>query len=361
MDQHQDQRQTDAPRWALHVQREPIGLHDWFVLGGLTLLADRGEAEIRWIDRALPEEPGLWMEACDRLTGSTARVCLDLEDQGSLRSPRRRALADLVWKRSWHSSLPPDVRPLGLVTGVTSGLEPRLRLAAAVLQHRGSLRSRRRALANVRQLWRRERRPPPLGRLEALPDDKPAQQTVLFQVRAWEPERGSDPEDRELANEGRAEIIRLLREELGPRFQGGFLPTEHARRRYPSLLTNLESSQDGYLRLLRRAAIGVSTVGLHGSNPYKLGEYLAAGTAIVSEPLRFSLPEPLLEDVNVCTFTSPEACVEACRSLLDDPARLRRMQHSNQQYWLRYAHPSALPRRRLLGLTHRTGGRHGSG
>ncbi len=34
MGQHQDQHQTDAPRWALHVQREPIGLHDWFVLGG---------------------------------------------------------------------------------------------------------------------------------------------------------------------------------------------------------------------------------------------------------------------------------------------------------------------------------------
>lgn len=80
-----------------------------------------------------------------------------------------------------------------------------------------------------------------------------------------DPSLGSDPADREAVNEQRA-TIRALREEVGDRFMGGFIPSEFVLAHYGDLISSNLSSRSDYIRLLKSSNIGISTAGLHGSS-----------------------------------------------------------------------------------------------
>jgi hypothetical protein len=119
---------------------------------------------------------------------------------------------------------------------------------------------------------------------------------------------------------------------------------------YPDLVSDLPSDPYGYLASIHAYDICVSTVGLHGSNPWKLAEYLAASRVIVSEPLRYNLPEPMIDGKHYVEFTSPQECVDACLWLLDSPERRAEMRSAAWAYWRTNVHPVALMRNRLLDL-----------
>jgi hypothetical protein len=86
-------------------------------------------------------------------------------------------------------------------------------------------------------------------------------------------------------------------------------------------------------------------VGLHGSNPWKLVEYLAGSRAIVSEPLRYELPESLTGTAEF--FDDPKQCVELCTALLDSRSRRAELQGRSRSYWLQNVRPDRLLARRL--------------
>ena len=67
----------------------------------------------------------------------------------------------------------------------------------------------------------------------------------------------------------------------------------------------------------------MASTGLHGSTGWKLAEYVAAGRAIVTEPLRYTLPGGFEEGKNYKTYTSPAECEEQLRQLLADRKRTR--------------------------------------
>lgn len=334
---------TKRSRWRVGLQADPITIHSWFVLTGLTALADDGTIELQPIARRVPPERSLWLEIEDRETNVKASISVDVTDPGPLEAPRRAALADLTWKRSFDRDLHAGERivPFGLILGCCSGVERnRLAYLARLTRTNGP-----RATFAAIVAWRNA--PPNVSEYEASPDV--GDDVVLFQVRAW-PEVGRDPADRRARNETRATLIRDLRAELGDSFRGGFVDTPYARQQFGDCISDLPDDPRSYLELVRSCRIGVSTQGLHGSNPYKLAEYLAAGRAIVSEPLRFDVPEPLQPGVHVVHFDDAPGAVEACRRLLDDPSRRAAMQHASTTMWRDTANPRDLVLRRLEEL-----------
>lgn len=331
-------RGASAPRWRIRIHADPLGLHSWSVLCGLSLLHHRGEARVRVADLGVPAEPGIWLEVRDRRSGSTRTICVDVADQAGLTSPQRAARADAVWKRSWT---PGTGRPLGLVAGMRSGHEHLARYAT-VAGWTAVRRIRPHALRALGSALTRARAFPNLIDYEIATEKRPV---VLFQVAGWAPEQTRDPQTGAAVNAARAGLIAALREHLGPRFVGGFTRSAFTERAYPHLVSDQPQSRADYVALIRSSAVAVSSVGLHGSNPWKLAEYLATGAAIVSEPLRYALPESL--DGTARFFSSVDACVEACDALLsDDDARHAAQMHA-ADYWQRYARPDVLLRRRL--------------
>jgi hypothetical protein len=163
---------------------------------------------------------------------------------------------------------------------------------------------------------------------------------VLLQTRVWEPADVSE-DDVEAVNEGRADLVRKLRKELGDRFIGGIVPTEWALKKFPDVITRLPSRRDQYIAMSRSAPIAIYCRGLHHSTAFKLGEYLAGAKAIIMEPLFHHLRAPLEEGKHFLGFETTDQCVEHSRQLLDDPDRLEAMRRQNHFYYREHAEPSA--------------------
>jgi len=315
-----------------------IGLQHWSILCGLSLLHHSGVAQLRFSDYGVPPEPAIWLEVHDLESATTRTVCIDLTDVADLSGPRRTALADSLWKRSWT---PGNGRPLGLVAGMRSGHEPFARYAAAAAWTAARHASPQRLRAAVSGL-RRANRYRNIDEYETPTRKRPV---VLFQVAGWGPEQIRDPATGAVVNDQRARLIVALREHFGPQFVGGFTRNAFTERAYPHLLSDQPQSRAEYVELIRSSAIAVSSVGLHGSNPWKLAEYLATGAAVVTEPLHFPLPESL--DGVAAFYETIDECVARCNALLRDDEALRAAQEGAADYWRRYARPDALLQRRL--------------
>ena len=89
---------------------------------------------------------------------------------------------------------------------------------------------------------------------------------------------------------------------------------------------------------------------VHGSTGWKLAEYVAAGRAIVTEPLRYTLPGGFEEGKNYKTYTSPAQCEEQLRQLLADPAAILAMAQHNADYYQMWLRPEQQVRQALRQL-----------
>ncbi|MEJ2483221.1 MAG: glycosyltransferase, partial [Gemmatimonadota bacterium] len=138
---------------------------------------------------------------------------------------------------------------------------------------------------------------------------------------------------------GRVEVVRALRAAFGGEDRVGLIHNAFAAAEAPDALLGRKVSRREYANQLKTSLISVNTDGLDGSPGFKIGESLAAGAAIVSQPLQFELPEPLLPDVHYLPFREPEECVSQCRRLLADPELAGRMRQANLGYYRRNVRP----------------------
>jgi hypothetical protein len=241
---------------------------------------------------------------------------------------------DVYLKRGYvHDPLSPKVRPLGLNYQVCADgfdrfeLERRFRLegwkpAARYFGHR--------------QLT--------VSDFEA--DATTGEPRVLFLCRTWQPdvERGRDKNaERERINQNRAECIVALRRAFGDRCIAGFDPTPYARARYPHAVGADQSltKRRRYVQFMQTIPICVATIGLHSSNGWKLGEYIASSRAIVSEELHHDVPG-LVRGRNYLPFKSTAECVERVGELMESKAKRTAIAEANRQYYLTHLRPDRL-------------------
>ena len=181
---------------------------------------------------------------------------------------------------------------------------------------------------------------------------------VLFLARLWREEPGLTPaenRERREINRTRIRLLRTLKEMIGESVIGGLRDDPVAAEMAPDLVLPARlTNRNRYLALMRRASVCVATTGLHGSIGWKFGEYIAAGRAVVSESLRYTVPGPFREETNYLSFAAPEECAEQVRFLLSHPEKIRSMQESNREYARDYLKPE-----RLIGKTLETAGIRG--
>jgi hypothetical protein len=170
--------------------------------------------------------------------------------------------------------------------------------------------------------------------------DVAVEPAVMFQTRLWTADE-IPPEEVKPLNESRVAMVRALKNAFGTRFVGGLVPTAYAREHYQDELTPHSARYSDYLRLKKRCLISVYTRGVEHSLAFKLGETLAAAQCLVSVPLRYELPRPLVAGEHYLPFETPDEAVAACRRLLDNPQLASRMRHANFEYYRREVEPSA--------------------
>jgi hypothetical protein len=178
--------------------------------------------------------------------------------------------------------------------------------------------------------------------------------SVLFLCRAWEPEpnRSTDKnEERIRISESRAECVAALRKEFGSRCIAGLSPSDYAVEHFPHAIVNDAriTERRKYLRLVRSTPVCVATAGLHESNGWKVGEYVAHSRAIVCEELRHSVPE-FLAGHNYLPFRTVSECVEAVGVLMESKSIRDRMAEANRDYYLRRLRPDRMMSSALIEL-----------
>lgn len=317
--------------------------HTSRLLTGLCALHARGEVALRY---ARPDPGDEW------LSGDPVVMCLDVHDT----SARRRVAIDLrdgvglsrpivdnvdvYLKRAFSGSetaalpiaLARKMQPFGLNYGCRS-VESTIRLLRSVgwgLAGRGR--------AGINRLRQYLSTPGPRA-FEQSPD-APVEPKVMFQTRLWTSEEVAAGEAAPL-NEGRVAMVRALRRAFGDRFVGGLVPTPYAVANYPNDVTPHSARYSRYLALKKRCLISIYTRGVEHSLAFKLGETIAASQCLVSVPLRYELPSPLVAGQNYLPAETPEDAVDACERLLSDPTLAARMRHANHRYYVSEVEPAA--------------------
>jgi glycosyltransferase involved in cell wall biosynthesis len=102
-----------------------------------------------------------------------------------------------------------------------------------------------------------------------------------------------------------------------------------------------------YLETLREFPVCVATTGLNGSNGWKLAEYVAQSKAIITEPLRYTVPGDFKAGQNYVEFNDADELVDAASRLLDDASLRSGLMNANHTYYLSYVRPDALVRNTL--------------
>lgn len=364
---------TGDPRWIVEMSPEILGTHQWSFFAAMSELLRSGEIELCFRTlRPTPLRAGCLTRVTENSTGAVRLVAWEMHDTPEL-DTWNSANSDIIFKRSFDERLRADgtygsansaVRPMGLTIGCTApGVTTLAAISNAKLAWSAMRRSHRIPVsqlgasvrATIASAWSGatgtaiQSVQEPLAFYESFQRAQVDTPRVTFLVRAWDPaERsGSLRDEFEATSHERAEMIRQLRSALGPRFVGGFVPTEHSRREFPDCIAEVPTGRRDFVAQFARGGIAVSVRGLADSNPWKLAEYPATGTAVISEPLRRTIPEPFVENESILTFDTPDGCVAHCLSLLTDQDRTEEMRMASQEFWRRYVRPDALVRNRL--------------
>jgi hypothetical protein len=321
-------------------------VHTSLVLTGFCELASRGVISLRYCYPKTASERWLIGDpiviVCDVHGGQTTRMAIDLRDGEGISEP----IVDRVrwyFKRSFYApereSLVPERRERMLAFGLNFPCRSRRSSARLLAALGGPIALSGRA--GIQRLRHYLSTPPP-SMFERDPG-APVEPWIHFQPRLWSPEEA--PGEWEGVNADRVKMVRALKREFGKRFVGGLVATAYASRHYPDDLTPHSSKYADYLRLKQRCLIGIYTRGLEHSLAFKLSETFAASQCLVSVPLRYELPSPLVAGRHYLEFETPDACIAACHRLLAEDALARSMRQVNHDYYVREIEPAAHLRR----------------
>ena len=274
---------------------------------------------------------------------------------------------DVYIKRSLDiARLPPAQRgkvvPLGLIYEVWPNGFDRFEAARILTQQvPASIRAKNAAryLAHLGASWLGLGPRPNLKRTAARPDAV-HEPRVLFQVGLWDPARVAQDDPAKAAefdavNQTRIGCVRALRANLPGTFEGGLQHSPYARSQAPDLLMpdGTAASKRRYLQTVRHHAICVATAGLHGSNGCKLAEYVSLSRAIISEPLRYSVPGSFAAGTHYLPFETAEECAKQALRLMRDDALRGAIMSNNWDYYNAWIRPDALAAHVLRSIRER--------
>ena len=197
---------------------------------------------------------------------------------------------------------------------------------------------------------------------EHLPLPQPPERSprILLLTRLWDPVgeeiesvastvRESGARDRISINRVRIECLEACRAAFGGHFIGGLSDTPYARRIAPHLIAAAGiTDKQSYMQLVKSSEICIATTGLHLSTGWRLGEYVAASRAIVSEKIHDDLPGDFRVGRNYLEFSTAEELVGAIRGLVCDRSLMSSLMWNNYCYYRAHVRPESLVLNALL-------------
>jgi hypothetical protein len=183
---------------------------------------------------------------------------------------------------------------------------------------------------------------------------------ILLLTRLWDPVgeevgsvaatvRESGARDRNSINRVRIECLEACRTAFAGHFTGGLSDTPYARRIAPHLIAAAGmTDKQSYMHLVKSSQICVASTGLHLSTGWRLGEYVAASRAIVSEKIHDDLPGDFRVGRNYLEFSTADELVGAIQRLVADRSLMSSLMWNNHGYYRAHVRPDSLVLNALL-------------
>lgn len=375
-------------RVTLYGLSEGNYLSQW--LAGLVELAAIGEIELRYAEagsfESLRLQRGAWLwlkleianpgggegegEGERERERQERLLFLDLMDSSRTWDIEALKRCDVYFKRAFVSDdisdLPPElqrkVQRMPLQYPVSSSKQDVLQRVRRSIAS-GEWRSRpvRGARSLLGSLFREApgaqrlgvRKPAPvLADLRGSPAAQVAKR-IYFRTRLYEPRAGATEKQRQHISElnnARIQFILDVREAFGELAYCGLYETEVNARIAPDLIKPLPSDYamaDGHRMFSRHSLINLNTVGVTGSNGWKIGEILAAGSCLVTEKLQHESLDALVHGEHAEEFETTGDCIVSCRKLLDNPECAAAMRRAGFEFFDRFLTPQASTKRLL--------------
>ena len=179
---------------------------------------------------------------------------------------------------------------------------------------------------------------------------------VLFLTRVWNPlgeDVFSEEEKllREKINKTRIMCLEACGQEFGDRFTGGLWQDDFSDAHFRHYVLPIsQTNKSTFLKRVREHTICIATTGLYKSIGWKMGEYVAASRAIVSEKLQFEVPGNFKKDQNYFEFENQDQLLEKIDTLLRNKELLIQTMKNNYQYYNNYLKPDILVLNTLLTI-----------
>ena len=157
----------------------------------------------------------------------------------------------------------------------------------------------------------------------------------MFSTRLWEKQN-------EL-NEFRISLARKLKNKFKKNIIIGVNDNTLSRKLCPDLILHKTVTQrHHFINLINRSLVCITSTGLHRSIGWRFGEFVAAGKAILSEPLHFAVPGNFQVGKNYLSFNSIDEVVDKCDDLLCNLDKIHTMEYENLYYYFHYLKPDIL-------------------
>lgn len=143
-------------------------------------------------------------------------------------------------------------------------------------------------------------------------------------------------------NPNRAAFFRACKASYNIDFEGGFYLPNNSHPQYDlfkDIIMQSPVSQSEYLKKTKQSILVFNTPAVFNCHGWKLGEYLAMGKAIISTPLYYELPEPLVHGENIHFIKSIDEINETIDILLNDEKYRKKLETGASAYYEKYVKP----------------------
>jgi len=145
------------------------------------------------------------------------------------------------------------------------------------------------------------------------------------------------------ATESRIEYVKALREHFGDKVIAGISRSDFSEKVCPDLIVSDDfTERNNYLRMIKENYICITSEGLHNSIGWKFAEYVAAGKAIITEPLFYEVPFSFTENQNYLVYNDVDSLINKCEYLLNNVSAIHQMESNNRNYYSEHVRPDML-------------------
>lgn len=147
----------------------------------------------------------------------------------------------------------------------------------------------------------------------------------------------------ENANKNRLEYVKTLRETYGEKAVAGFSEDALSQKLCPEFVISGElTRRRKYLNEIKKNYVCITSEGLHKSIGWKFAEYIAAGKAVVTEPLAYETVGDIENRKNYFVYNNSQKLIETCDMLLNDIDLIHEAENANSDYYIKHLRPDMI-------------------